>query len=104
MTSTLTTSVKVVRATKKLPKPPAPADQGRPQATASPQSLQWVTARIEPHLIREIEGDAKKSGMTRSAALRECLATGIQTITERAGISGGRAGELMEAFGGVRAA
>ena len=43
-------------------------------------SLQWVTARIPPALVREIEGHAKRIGTTRSDAIRECLAVGMETI------------------------
>jgi hypothetical protein len=66
--------------------------------------LQWVTARIEPQLVRDIEAHAKKGGMTRSDAIRECLAAGLEAITERGAIPGSRAEELLQAVDGVRTA
>jgi hypothetical protein len=71
--------------------------------TPPPQaSLQWVTARIPPDLVREIEAQAKRSGTTRSEALRECLAVGIETIRHREGVPGGRVEEILGAIESVR--
>jgi hypothetical protein len=65
-------------------------------------SLQWVTARIPPDLVSEIEAHAKRSGTTRSEAIRECLAVGIETIRHREGVPGGRVEEILGAIEGVR--
>jgi len=64
--------------------------------------LQWVTARVPPELVREIEAHAKRSGTTRSEAIRECLAVGIETIRDRDGVPGGRVEELLGAIESVR--
>jgi hypothetical protein len=64
-------------------------------------SLEWVTARIPPDLVREIEAHAKRSGTTRSEAIRECLAVGIETIRHRDGVPGGRVDELLGAIESV---
>jgi hypothetical protein len=73
-----------------------------PQTSAVEASLQWVTARIPPALVREIEAHAKRSGTTRSEAIRECLAVGIETIQHRDGVPGGRVEELLGAIESVR--
>jgi hypothetical protein len=65
-------------------------------------SLQWVTARIPPDLVREIEAHAKRSGTTRSEAIRECLGVGIETIRHREGVPGGRVEEILGAIESVR--
>jgi hypothetical protein len=65
-------------------------------------SLQWVTARVPPALVREIEAHAKRTGITRSDAIRECLGVGMETIRGRAGISRGRVDELLSAIESVR--
>jgi hypothetical protein len=65
-------------------------------------SLQWVTARIPPALVREIEAHAKHTGTTRSEAIRECLSVGIETIRRRDGVPGGRVEEILGAIEGVR--
>ncbi len=65
-------------------------------------SLTWVTARIPPDLVREIEAHAKRSGTTRSEATRECLAVGIETIRHRDGVPGGRVEELLGAIESIR--
>ncbi len=67
-------------------------------------SLQWVTARIPPALVREIEGHAKRIGTTRSDAIRECLAVGMETIRGREGVPGGRVEELLGAIESIRVA
>lgn len=59
-------------------------------------SLQWVTARIPPDLVREIEAHAKRNGTTRSEAIRACLAVGIETIRHREGVPGGRVEEILQ--------
>src|ERR1700752_2270921 len=61
------------------------APDTRREASAVEASLQWVTARIPPDLVREIEAHAKRSGTTRSEAIRECLAVGLETIRHRDG-------------------
>ena len=74
----------------------------QPDASVIEVSLQWVTARIPPALVREIEAHAKRSGTTRSDAIRECLAVGIETIRHRDGVPGGRVEELLGAIESVR--
>jgi len=74
-----------------------------PAPTAAVEaSLQWVTARIPPALVREIEAHATRSGTTRSEAIRECLAAGIETIQHRDGVPAGRVEELLGAIESVR--
>jgi hypothetical protein len=65
-------------------------------------SLQWVTARVPVDLVREIEAQAKRTGTTRSEAIRECLAVGIETIRHREGVPGGRVEEIIGAIESVR--
>jgi hypothetical protein len=65
-------------------------------------SLQWVTARVPVDLVHEIEAHAKSSGTTRSEAIRECLAVGIETIRHREGVPGGRVEEILGAIESVR--
>src|SRR5262249_27518363 len=64
--------------------------------------LQWITARIPRDLVREIEAHAKRTGTTRSEAIRECLSVGIDTIRHRDGVPGGRVEELLGAIESVR--
>jgi len=82
------------------------AGRWSPSAAPNPgpveASLQWVTARIPPALVREIEAHAKRSGTTRSEAIRECLAVGIETIQHRDGVPGGRVEEVLGAIESVR--
>jgi hypothetical protein len=73
-----------------------------PQTAAAQAALQWVTARVPPALVREIEAHAKRSGTTRSEAIRDCLAVGIETIQHRDGVPGGRVEELLGAIESVR--
>jgi hypothetical protein len=73
-----------------------------PQTSAVEASLQWVTARVPPALVREIEAHATRSGTTRSEAIRECLAVGMETIQHRDGVPGGRVEELLGAIESVR--
>jgi hypothetical protein len=77
---------------------------GGPEASPDGYSLQWVTARLPPALVREIEAQAKRAGTTRSDAIRECLALGLETIGGRDGIPGGRVEELLGAIESVRVA
>jgi len=74
----------------------------RPEKPQAEASLQWLTARVPPDLVREIEAHAKRSGTTRSEGIRECLAVGIETIRHREGIPGGRVEELLGAIESVR--
>ena len=74
----------------------------RPELPRAEDSLQWITARIPPALVREIEGHAKRAGTTRSDAIRECLAVGMETIRGREGVPGGRVEELLGAIESVR--
>jgi hypothetical protein len=87
-------SKRVSRARSSFPTPP--------QTSAVEASLRWITARIPPALVREIEAHAKRSGTTRSEAIRECLAVGIETIQHRDGVPGGRVEELLGAIESVR--
>jgi hypothetical protein len=82
--------------------PSRPASHAQPDASVVAASLQWVTARIPADLVREIEAHAKRSGTTRSDAIRECLAVGIETIRHRDGVPGGRVDELLGAIESVR--
>ena len=102
--TTPTTSERPARAARKASRRAPPAEQNRPTPAPGQQPLQWVTVRIEPQLIRDIEAYAKKGGMTRSDAIRECLSAGMEAITERGGIPGSRAEELLQAIDGVRTA
>ncbi len=65
-------------------------------------SLQWVTARLPPDLVREIDAHARRMGATRSDAIRGCLGVGMETIRNREGVPVGRAEELLGALEGVR--
>jgi hypothetical protein len=76
----------------------------RPETTNAKDSLEWVTARIPPALVREIESHAKHLGITRSDAIRECLAVGLETIRGREGVPGGRIEEVLGAIESVRVA
>jgi len=82
----------------------SPSPTSRPELPLAEDSLQWVTARIPPALVREIEGHAKRAGTTRSDAIRECLAVGMETIRGREGVPGGRVEELLGAIESVRVA
>lgn len=76
----------------------------RPESPLAEDSLQWITARIPPALVREIESHAKRAGTTRSDAIRECLAVGMETVRGREGVPGGRVEELLGAIESVRVA
>ena len=74
----------------------------QPESAAVVDSLQWVTARVPPALVREIEAHAKSTGTTRSDAIRECLGVGMETIRGRDGISRGCVDELLGAIESMR--
>ncbi len=76
----------------------------RPTTTNAKDSLEWVTARIPPALVREIDSHATRTGVTRSDAIRECLAVGMETIQGRQGVPGGRIEEVLGAIESVRVA
>lgn len=76
----------------------------RPVPPPAEDSLQWVTARLSPGLVREIEAHAKRTGTTRSDAIREALAVGMETIRAREGVPSGRVEEILGALEGIRAA
>ena len=76
----------------------------RPETPRAEESLQWVTARLPPDLVHEIEAHAKRAGTTRSDAIRESLAIGMETIRGREGVPGGRVDELLGALEGIRVA
>ena len=65
-------------------------------------ALQWVTVRLPGEVLREIDAHAKRSGTTRSDAIRDCLGIGLETIRSREGIPTGRVDELLSALEGVR--
>lgn len=104
MKNTQTTPGKAAHATEKTQRQPDPAGQNQPQAPSEQEPLRWVSARLEPHLIRSLDAHAEKAGVTRSDAIRDCLAIGLETIAERAGIPAGRAEELLQALDGLRTA
>ena len=104
MMSAQTTPDKTARASEKRRKQTGPPEQTRPQALTDDQSLKWVSARLEPQLVRDIDAHAEKAGTTRSDAIRDCLAIGLETIAERGGIPAGRAEHLLEALDGLRTA
>jgi hypothetical protein len=76
----------------------------QPEASRAEDSLQWISSRIPTVLVREIEAHARLSGATRSDAIREVLAIGMEAIRGREGVPGGRIEELLEAIEGVRVA
>ena len=80
------------------------SSRNEPETPTEEDSLQWVTARLPPDLVRQIEAHAKRAGSSRSDAIRECLAVGMETIRGREGVPGGRIEELLGAIGGVRLA
>src|SRR5437867_1497001 len=93
---------RVEATTKKSRSRRSSSSNSRPESPLAEDSLQWITARIPPGLVREIEGHAKRSGTTRSDAIRECLAVGMETIRGREGVPGGRVEELLGAIESVR--
>ena len=72
-----------------------PGHENGSKAAATTTALQWITARVPPALVREIEAHAKASGTTRSDAIRECLAVGIETLQGRQGVPGRFVDELF---------
>jgi len=74
----------------------------RAETPRAEDSLQWVTVRVPPKLVREIVGHAKRTGTTRSDAIRECLAVGMETLRHHEGVPGGRLEELLGAIESVR--
>ena len=79
-------------------KPGGSSMTARPETTSPKDSLQWVA------LVREIEGQAKRTGASRSDAIRECLAVGMETIRGLEGVPGGRIEEVLGAIESVRVA
>jgi ribbon-helix-helix CopG family protein len=72
-----------------------PGHEDATSARSTTPALQWITARVPPALVREIEAHAKASGTTRSDAIRECLAVGIEAIQGRQGVPGRLVDELF---------
>jgi hypothetical protein len=104
MTIPQTTPNKTARATEKRRRRATPSQQTGAHAPTDDDSLKWVSARLEPQLVRDIDAHAEKAGITRSDAIRDCLAIGLETVAERGGIPTGRAEQLLEALDGLRAA
>ena len=92
-----TTPGRTGRSTEKTRKQPPEDGPTEPQAARQQAGLKWVSARLETQLVRDIDAHAERTGTTRSDAIRDCLAIGRETITERAGIPAGRAEQLLEA-------
>jgi Arc/MetJ-type ribon-helix-helix transcriptional regulator len=95
---------KVDRSDTQRPKRRRSTPASRPQPLHAEDSLQWVTARLPPGLVREIEAHAKRTGTNRSDAIREALAIGMETIRAREGVPSGRVDEILGALEAVRAA
>jgi hypothetical protein len=81
---------------------PGAADLQGVKTRHADNSLQWVTARLPPDLVGEIDAHAKRMGATRSDAIRDCLGIGMETIRSREGVPAGRVEELLGALEGVR--
>lgn len=96
-------SVPGSRDTEKRQQRPGPRPERRLQTTRPESLLHWVTARIPLELVREVDGHAKRLGTTRSDAIRDCLAVGLETIRSREGVPGGRVDEVLGALEGIRA-
>jgi Arc/MetJ-type ribon-helix-helix transcriptional regulator len=75
---------------------------GGHEAPRRKDSLRWVTARLPSDLVRELEAHAKRSGTSRSDAIREALVVGMETIRGRDGIPAGRVEELLGALDAIR--
>ncbi len=84
-------------------KPPRAAASA-PATPPAEEGLQWISARLEKRLVRDLDAHAEKAGITRSDAIRDCLALGLETFAERGGIPGGRAEELLTALDGIQSA
>ena len=104
MKATQPTLEKPARPATKTRRKPLGNSPSEPQATSQEAGLKWVSARLEAQLVRDIDAHAEKTGTTRSDAMRDCLAIGLETIAERAGIPAGRAEQLLEALDGLRSA
>jgi hypothetical protein len=81
---------------------PGAADLPGVETPRAGEALQWVTARVPADLVREIDAHAKRLGTTRSAAIRDCLGIGIETLRSREGVPSGRVDELLAALDGIR--
>lgn len=73
-----------------------------PQKPGADDGLRMFATRLPPALIREIASHAKRAGVSRSDALRDCLAVGLETIRGREGVPAGRVDELLGALDAVR--
>jgi len=104
MKAAQTTAGKTEHAIEKARKQSGPTEQNGTQIPTDDESLKWVSARLEPQLVRNIDAHAEKAGITRSDAIRDCLAIGLETVAERGGIPAGRAEQLLEALDGLRSA
>jgi len=74
----------------------------RPGKADAEASLQWVTARVPTDLVRQIEAHATRCGTSRSEAIRESVAVGLEVIQHREGVPGGRVEELLGGIESVR--
>ena len=63
-----------------------------------------IGVKVEPALRREIDAYAEAHGVSRSRAAGHLLAIAREAIREREGVPGSRAGELLQAIDGLRAA
>jgi hypothetical protein len=88
----------LVRDGQKHSRPHRRPHPGVTEPARSEEALQWITARVPPALVRRIEGHARDSGMSRSGAIRECLAAGIEAIQAHSGVPGR---SLEELFGKI---
>src|SRR6266704_3272966 len=82
------------------PVPPGATELRGGETARVGDSLQWVTARLPPDLVREIDAHARRMGATRSDAIRDYLGVGMETIRNREGVPA--AEELLRALEGVR--
>ncbi len=73
-----------------------------PQKPGTDDGFRMLATRLPPALIREIAGHAKRAGVSRSDALRDCLAVGLETIRGREGVPAGRIDEVLGALDAVR--
>lgn len=82
--------------TEKTPPPPGNNSEA--------SRLCLIGVKVGTALRREIDSYAEAHGITRSRAAQHYLAIARETLREREGVPRGRADELLEALGGVRAA
>ena len=75
---------------------------GEHEASRGDDALHWVTARLPADLVHEIDAHAKRMGTSRSDAIREALAVGLEAIRGRDGIPAGRIEELVGALEAIR--